>query len=187
MIPAKLIVIVLAMFVIASFGAITPTVLAAQHERQQQEQGQQQPPAQAQTNNTTAHARTDNTTAHARTDNTTAHARTDNTTALSSQSPPQPSCPGGVDDTYPGTASVPGFNNPRILYLTNTDICVIMASVPPQNGQCPTGFNLSDGTPPVCWAAVLTYQLCPEGYSFNPQTNECLQQTQTQTQTQPLR
>jgi hypothetical protein len=157
MIPAKLIVIVLAMFVIASFGAITPTVLAAQHERQQQEQGQQQPPAQAQTNNTTAN----------------------DTTALSSQSPPQPSCP---VNTFPGTMSVPSYNIP-----TNADICVELSTWPSGNdGQCPEGFTLSNLTfPPQCQTAVWSWPNCPEGYSWDPQTNECSQHTQTQTQ--PLR
>jgi hypothetical protein len=175
MIPAKLIVIVLAMFAIVSSGAITPTVLSTMTQTaqaQQQEQRQQQPPAQAQTTNTTAPICSIPHFKFVIIDNT--------------PSGPQGYCRGTI--TFPpvceqgftfessvraciGTEtyssgpdqSCPAANFPW--YNSTTGLCQ-----GPVENPCLGGRLVTDD---LCGKAVLDGPTCPEGYTYNASTYLC--------------
>jgi hypothetical protein len=194
MIPAKFIVIVLAMFAIVSSVAITPTVLTTMaqtahaqtnnstalppHERrqqlveqQQQEQRQQQPSTHAQANNTSTHAQANNTSTHAQANNTSTHAQANNSAALSSQVP-QPECPEGytpvtmnnTDMCQESVSLQPGCQEGT--FNSSTGYCEQTLTFPPnQDGQCTTG-TLNEATG-LCEEIVEEEDYtCPTGFEL---------------------
>jgi acyl-CoA synthetase (AMP-forming)/AMP-acid ligase II len=189
MIPAKLIVIVFAMFAIVSSGAIVLSTMTQT--------------AYAQTNHTSTHTQANNTTALSPDERhqqlaeqdhrqqqeqgqqqPPAHAQANNTSGLSSQSP-QPECPTGSTSA---TMTIPSED------WTNTEVCQVNVVIPPecpqgtwwsntagacetmltyspnQDGQCPSGTTLNtlnSTTNGVCEAKeLINYGPCPTGFEL---------------------